>query len=105
MGLSIAEQETVINFMRDGEECTIYTSDSTVITRLDKLAASRNAPQWELAKEHYDKNGELVGKTYRTNKRLISFRSEIVRREMTEEQRQEAGRRLREATERRNRRT
>lgn len=38
---------------------------------------------------------ELVGKTYTTNKRLISFRAGIVEREMTEEQRRETAERLR----------
>lgn len=88
MGLSIAEQETVVSFMRDGDDCTIYTSDSTVMTRLDKLAKSKAAPLWKLVEEHRDKNGDLVGKTYKTNKRLVSFRSAIAKREMTEEQKQ-----------------
>lgn len=39
--------------------------------------------------------GNLVAKVYRTKKRLISSRSSIVKRELTEEQRQEAAERLR----------
>lgn len=33
----ISEQETVIQFSRDGETMNIYTSDSTVMTKLDKI--------------------------------------------------------------------
>ena len=33
----ISEQETVIQFGRDGETMNIYTSDSTVMTKLDKI--------------------------------------------------------------------
>lgn len=95
MGVAIYEQETVVSFMRDGEKAKIYTSDSTVMTRLDKLAENEKCPEWKLIKEHYSQNGELVGKTYETSKRLVSFRSSIVSRELTEEQKAEAAERLR----------
>lgn len=39
MGLPIYEQETNINFMRDEDTATVYTSDSTTMTKLDKLIA------------------------------------------------------------------
>lgn len=96
MGLSIAEQETSINFMRDSDICTVYTSDSTVMTRLDKLADSDKAPHWKLKEEHRLQGGELVGKTYETHKRLISFRADIATREMTEEQKEAAAERMKE---------
>lgn len=92
--MSIAEQETTVSFMRDCDECIIYTSDSTIMTRVDKLARSKSAPLWKLVEEHRDKSGELVGKTYKTNKRLISFRSAIAKREMTEEQKQRSAQSL-----------
>lgn len=37
MGLMIEEQETHINFSRGDERAKIYTSDTTTITRLNKL--------------------------------------------------------------------
>ena len=98
MSVAMNEQETVIRFGRDSEECEIYTSDTTVMTKLDKLASKNNdkAPLWKLKEEHRTKaTHELVGKTYTTNKRLISFRAGIVEREMTEEQRRETAERLR----------
>ena len=95
MGLSISEQETTISFMRDSDVCTVYTSDSTVMTKLDKLAENENSPHWKLKSEHKTTDGELVGKTYETNKRLISFRANITTREMTEEQKEAAAERMR----------
>ena len=35
--VSISEQEVCINFMRDEDFATIYTSDTTYMTKLDKL--------------------------------------------------------------------
>lgn len=88
MGLSIAEQETTVSFMRDSDLCTVYTSDSTIMTKLDKLAESGKFLHWKLVKEHRLQGGELIGKTYETHKRLISFRSNIATREMSEEQKE-----------------
>lgn len=77
MGLTLQEQETTVNFYRDSDICTVYTSDSTVMTKLDKLAENPKAPHWKLKKEHKSQSGELVGKTYETHKDLISFRSDF----------------------------
>lgn len=98
MGVPIHEQETVIRYDRDSDICEIYTSDTTIMTKLDKLADIDNqkAPLWKVKEEHRTKiTHELVGKTYLTNKRLISFRAGIVEREMSEEQRRETAERLR----------
>lgn len=94
MGAIVAEQETQVSFMRDSDVCQVYTTDPTVMTKLDKLAKSADAPEWKLVKEHKDIHGELVGKTYETNKRLISFRANRIARELTEEQREAAAERL-----------
>lgn len=85
--LSLNEQETVIQFDRDNDICTIYTSDSMTMTKLDKLANDENAPIWQLVEEHYIHNGgELVGKTYKTKKGLITFRSDFKKQTLTDEQ-------------------
>ena len=96
MGLNISEQETSVSFMRDSNICTVYTSDTTVMTKLDKLVESDKSPHWKLKEEHRLQNGELVGKTYETHKRLISFRANISTREMSEEQREAASERFRQ---------
>lgn len=100
MGLSVAEQETSVSFMRDRDICTVYTSDSTVMTKLDKLVENPKAPHWKLKEEHRLQSGELVGKTYETHKRLISFRADIFTRELTEEQKEAAAERMKEWQER-----
>lgn len=88
--LSVQEQETCINYMRDEDYCTLYTSDLTQITRLNKLVAK--APDlYEIVKE------TEFGKTYKFPKRLISLRSSIHTREYTEEQKMEMGERLKAA--------
>lgn len=40
MGIGTDEQETVVQFNRNGKTATIYTSDSTVMTKLDKLVGN-----------------------------------------------------------------
>lgn len=95
MGLNISEQETSVSFSRDSDICSVYTSDTTVMTKLDKLAESDKSPHWRLKEEHRLLNGELIGKTYETHKRLISFRSNISTREMSNEQKEAASERLR----------
>lgn len=86
--VSIEEQETIIHFMRDEDFATICTSDSTQKTRFDKLC--KNSPNmYSLT----DDNGRY--KTYRLeDKTLISSRSK--KKEMSEEQRQAAGERIRQ---------
>lgn len=47
MGLSIEEQETHINFMRGDGRAEIYTSDTTMMTKLNKLIRLPNT-EWKL---------------------------------------------------------
>lgn len=48
MSIPTNEQETVVQYGRNGETMTIYTSDSTQMTRLDKItAATRNTGRKE----------------------------------------------------------
>lgn len=89
MSLLLQEQETTINFYRDSDLASIYTSDRTVMTKLDKLADSDEYPDWKLIKVNRSiEDKEIVSKIYETKKKLISFRSVIVQRELTEEQRE-----------------
>lgn len=80
MGLPIYEQETNINFMRDEDRATVYTSDSTTMTKLDKLIALPDT-EWKLKEVHrLESTGEIVGKTYICPKKFISFRSVRIQR-------------------------
>lgn len=95
MTLSIEEQEVCINAMRNEEFATIYCSDRTWITKMDKLVEKSPNLFEVIAETDY-------GKTYKFPKRLISIRSSIVTREMTDEQKQLAADRLRNAREQKN---
>jgi len=90
ISLSPEERETIVLFNDGGKECTVYTCSRPVMTKLDKLCKS-NPKSWKLIKQ------DLESKTYRTTKNLISFRGERVKREMTDEQRANAGKRLNSA--------
>ena len=94
MSLSIDEQELCINAMRNEDFATAYCSDSTWITRFDKLV-EKSPDLFEVIAE------TEFGKTYKFPKRLISIRSSIVTREMSDEQKQLATERLRLAREQR----
>lgn len=88
MALSIEEQELCINAMRDEEFATAYCSDRTWMTKFDKLVEKSPDLFEVIAETDY-------GKTYKFPKRLISIRSSIVTRELTEEQKQLAAERMR----------
>lgn len=92
MALSIEEQEIHMNAMRDDSFATVYCSDTTWITKMDKLVAKSPDLFHVVAETDF-------GKTYRFPKRLISIRGSIVTRDMTDEQRQLAAERLRTARE------
>lgn len=66
------------------------------MTKLDKLVESDSSPYWKLKEEYRLNNGELIGKTYETHKRLISFRSNITTRELSEEQKEAASERFKQ---------
>lgn len=86
--VSIAEQETNVLFMRDEEFATIYTSDTTQMTRLDKLCKSSPDMYTLIAN-----TGR--GKTYKVaDKGLISFRSK--KREMSDEAKEAASQRFKD---------
>lgn len=85
MNLSIEEQELHINASRDEDFATDYCSDSTWITKMDKLV-KKSPDLFSVVAENE------ISKTYRFPKRLLSIRSSI--REMSEEQRYAASERM-----------
>lgn len=82
--ISLNEQETTIHFMRTEGYATIYTTDRTSMTRLDRLC--RQSPEnYQLIHENTIE-GEICGKEYRlTDKSLISLRSK--KKKISESQR------------------
>ena len=100
MSVPVNEQETTIQFDRAGDKANIFTSDSTVMTKLDKLV--ENSDIWECSGEVMDMNGYLFGKEYRCPKNMISFRSKKKSMpELTEEEKQKKAELLRRNTENR----
>ena len=90
------EQETTISFSRDSDMVDIWTSDTTMMTKLNKLC--KNAPNDYKCIEvgRFDDNS-IANKRYIINsKRLLSFRSAIKKRDITEEQRAELSQRMRD---------
>ena len=90
MGVPMREQETVVQYGRNGETMTIYTSDTTQMTRLDKI--------YRRHKEHRQE-GEVVAVEYVVSKRLLSYRSKVPQSSMTDEQRTALSNRMKAARE------
>lgn len=91
---SLDEQETVITFGRLDTECEVYTTDPTVMTKLDKRVANGDWTQVDTVKE----SGAVVGKTYKGSKKLIRFvAKQAEKREYTEEELQVLRERMQKA--------
>lgn len=75
MSIPMDEQETSIQYDRTGKYMYVYTSDSTQMTILDKKV--ENHPDtWMLTEEIKDKSGNIVGKKYKADKKMLTFRNE-----------------------------
>ena len=84
--LPVSEQECVISFMRDEDFATVYTSDTTMITKFDKLC--QNSPEYYSLIER-----NKYGNRYKiADKSLISLRQK--KREMSEEMKDAASERF-----------
>lgn len=87
--LNSDEQEVAISFLRKDDLAEAYVSDNTWITKFEKLCAK--------SPELYKKVSETEwGSTYTFPKRLLSLRSSIVTRELTDEQREDLAQRMRD---------
>ena len=93
MGLMVEEQETQVNFSRNDKRAMIYTSDSTMMTKLNKLVELQDT-EWKLESVSKLKNGELIGKTYSCQVSFISFRRKKVKRTYSEAEKKEMAERL-----------
>lgn len=71
-GIPMDERETVIQFGRLDEDMTIYTTDETMMTKLNKCVEAGN---YEVVEVHKLQNGRVIGKTYKANKKFLSLRS------------------------------
>lgn len=79
------EQETIIRWCRDEDKATIYTSDTTTMTKLDRLVEASD--EWTLVRISYFPDKTIADQTYECPKKFISFRSKRGTKNLTEEQR------------------
>lgn len=81
------EMETTINFSRNEQAATVWTSDTMMYTKFDKLCET--APEYYQCMEvQRDRDGDIVGKLYRiSDKTMLSFRSKKAKLNLTDEQR------------------
>ena len=91
-----SEQETTISFSRDGKEADVWTSDVTMMTKLDKRC-EESPNEYKCIEVGRSIDGLLANKRYTIgNKKLVSFRSGIGKRTFTDEQRAKAAERMRQ---------
>ena len=84
----IYEQETHISYMRDEGFAKVYTSDTTQITRYDKLC-KRFPDMWRCVSD------DGYSKCYICqSKSMISTRGKKIKRKMSDEQREAARERM-----------
>ena len=84
----VSEQETVILISRDSKKARIYTCDSRYAIKLDKI--------YERTKE-YTSGRKLTGIEYEVPESRISFRKGTMKLNLTDAERKERGKRLKEA--------
>lgn len=91
---TLEEMETTINFSRTGAHAEVWTSDTTMYTRLDKLC-KENPAMYTCTEEARNRHGELLSKTYRiADKSMLSFKPRKRQVVLTEEEKAERAERL-----------
>ena len=95
-GVSTDEQETTINFSRTDKEAEVYTSDNTVLTKIKNMFSSDDC-EWKLKNVVKDRKGNVVSVFFSVPKKLISLRAKTVKSSLTDEQKQAAAERLKNA--------
>lgn len=90
------EQETTISFSRDCKQVDVWTSDTTMMTKLDKKC-EESPKEYKCIDVCRSLDGTLANKRYTiNNKKLVSFRSGIGKRNITDEQRARAAERMKQ---------
>lgn len=89
------EMETTISFCRNEKAVSVWSSDTMMWTRFDKLC--NTAPEfYQCTEVARDRDGDIISKTYRiTDKAMLSFRAKKTKLNLTEEQRAAMVERLR----------
>lgn len=92
MGLSLYEQETIINMNNDEKEMDIYTASPALMRRLSSLPAYTKTGERK-------NGGQVVAMTFKADKKLLALRGKIFKKEYTEEQRAEMSARAKQMNE------
>ena len=80
------EQETVIQISRNGNTADIWTSDSTMIHKLEKYMSLSESP-YKVKDEYKLEDGRRIILEVECPKKLVSLRSKLqAKREYTEEE-------------------
>ena len=87
MKLSKYEQELVINFNAEEDTAVLYTTNPKWIRKMDGLV-EKNPQLCSLIRE------DVVSKTYQFPKKLVCIRSKVKTMSMTDEQKEQATKRL-----------
>lgn len=88
MGLSLYEQETIINMNNDEKEMDIYTASPALMRRLSSLPAYTKTGERK-------NGGQVVAMTFKADKRLLTLRGDRVkRRALTDEEKATARERM-----------
>lgn len=84
--LPVSEQETITSCMRDQDFAIVYTSDTTMITKFNKLC--KNSPEYYslIERNKYGNRYKIADKT------LVSYRQK--KKEMSEENKNAASERF-----------
>lgn len=94
MGNSLDEMETTISFSRTGAHAEVWTCDTTMYTRFDRLCKESPA-MYTCTDEARNRNGELLSKTYRiADKSMLTFRTKKKSFVLTEEEKAERAKRF-----------
>lgn len=95
MALEKMERYTMIGIDEDSKKAQIITFIRADLNKLDKLC-KQYPDAYQHVSDQFDE-GELVGKEYVCDKKLISFRAPTKKRKLTEAQKKEMGERLQKA--------
>lgn len=88
MGLSLYEQETIINLNREEGEMDIFTADPSLMRRLSSLPAYKKTGERK-------QEGKVIAMTFRADKKLLTLRGERVKgRQLTDEEKAAARERM-----------
>lgn len=87
--LEKAERETIISIDETTDMWEVYTTQVGMMKKLDRFC-EENPKEWTCVNVRYfdsiDK--QVISKTYRCKKNLVSLRPKTVKRELTDEQRE-----------------